>query len=56
MVIGMFMRRARGSIPKTLLSLFELCSWPLVVAGNTARPDPRQVRVDVGARMRGMWR
>jgi DNA helicase-2/ATP-dependent DNA helicase PcrA len=43
-------------IPKTLLPLFESCSWPLVVAGHGARPDARQVRVDVGARMRGMWR
>jgi DNA helicase-2/ATP-dependent DNA helicase PcrA len=43
-------------IPKTLLPPFESCGWPLVVAGHGARPETRQVRVDVGARMCGMWR
>jgi DNA helicase-2/ATP-dependent DNA helicase PcrA len=43
-------------IPASLLQLFECCTWPIVAAGQTSRPDARQVRVDVGARMRGMWR
>ena len=43
-------------IPATLLQLFECCTWPIVAAGHSTRPDARQVRVDVGARMRGMWR
>jgi DNA helicase-2/ATP-dependent DNA helicase PcrA len=43
-------------IPASLLQLFECCAWPIVAAGPTTRPDARQVRVDVGARMRGMWR
>lgn len=43
-------------IPANLLKLFECCAWPVVVAGQNARPDARQVRIDVGARMRGMWR
>jgi DNA helicase II / ATP-dependent DNA helicase PcrA len=43
-------------IPANLLQLFECCTWPIVAAGQSTRPDVRQVRVDVGARMRGMWR
>ncbi len=43
-------------IPANLLKLFECCTWPVVVAGQDSRPDARQVRIDVGARMRGMWR
>ena len=43
-------------IPASLLQLFECCAWPIVAAGQSTRPDARQVRVDVGARMRGMWR
>lgn len=43
-------------IPKTLLSLFESCSWPLIVHSDGTSAGARQVRVDVGARMRGMWR
>ncbi|MDI6029355.1 ATP-dependent helicase [Corticibacterium sp. UT-5YL-CI-8] len=43
-------------IPANLLKLFECCAWPVAVAGQDVRPDARQVRIDVGARMRGMWR
>jgi DNA helicase II / ATP-dependent DNA helicase PcrA len=43
-------------IPATLLQFFECCTWPVVAPGESVRPDARQVRVDVGARMRGMWR
>ena len=43
-------------IPAALLPLFECTTWPIVVAAASDRADPRQVRLDVGARMRGMWR
>jgi DNA helicase-2/ATP-dependent DNA helicase PcrA len=43
-------------IPKALLPLFEHSSWPVAVASDGRRPGARQVRVDVGARMRSMWR
>jgi DNA helicase-2/ATP-dependent DNA helicase PcrA len=43
-------------IPATLLPLFECTTWPIVVAAASGRADPRQVRLDVGARMRSMWR
>ncbi len=43
-------------IPDELLGLFEGTTWPSIPAGLAAR-DPRQgVRIDVTARMRGMWR
>ncbi len=43
-------------IPDRLLGLFEKTSWPLAVAGAAARPTSEGPRIDVGARMRGMWR
>jgi DNA helicase-2/ATP-dependent DNA helicase PcrA len=43
-------------IPAALLQLFECTSWPISATGPHGRPDARTVRVDVGARMRGMWR
>ena len=43
-------------IPATLLQLFETRTWPVVEPGSPISSGPRQVRVDVGARMRGMWR
>jgi DNA helicase-2/ATP-dependent DNA helicase PcrA len=43
-------------IPSALMRHFECMTWPLATATSGGRPDPRQVRVDVGARMRGMWR
>jgi DNA helicase-2/ATP-dependent DNA helicase PcrA len=42
-------------IPTALLAQFECKGWP-AAAAETARRDVRGVRVDVGARMRGMWR
>ncbi len=42
-------------IPTALLAQFECEGWPAATA-ETARRDVRGVRVDVGARMRGMWR
>ncbi|TAU51546.1 ATP-dependent helicase [Rhizobium leguminosarum] len=43
-------------IPATLLQFFEACSWPQVKSQTVAQQQARQVRIDVGARMRGMWR
>jgi DNA helicase-2/ATP-dependent DNA helicase PcrA len=43
-------------IPPALLHLFEMGAWPLATAASDGRLEARQVRVDVGARMRGMWR
>ncbi|MEZ2132219.1 MULTISPECIES: ATP-dependent helicase [unclassified Sinorhizobium] len=43
-------------IPATLLQFFEVCGWPQVKAETAASQQARQIRVDVGARMRGMWR
>ena len=42
-------------IPTALLAQFECKGWP-AAAAETAQRDVRGVRVDVGARMRGMWR
>ncbi len=43
-------------VPPNLLQFFERCSWPTADASDEAGQQKRQVRVDVGARMRGMWR
>jgi DNA helicase-2/ATP-dependent DNA helicase PcrA len=38
-------------------ALFERVSWPLTASESHAGRSPhRGVRVDIGARMRGMWR
>ncbi|WP_081161091.1 ATP-dependent helicase [Ensifer aridi] len=42
-------------IPATLLQFFETATWPKVRATAGER-SARQVRVDVGARMRSMWK
>jgi DNA helicase-2/ATP-dependent DNA helicase PcrA len=42
-------------IPPVLLPLFECRTWP-VVAATASQVAAKQVRVDVGARMRGMWK
>ena len=42
-------------IPATLLQFFETTSWPKVTA-NAGDRSARQIRVDVGARMRSMWK
>ncbi len=41
-------------IPATLLQFFETTSWPKVSAAAGER-STRNVRIDVGARMRSMW-
>ncbi len=43
-------------IPDRLLGLFERTGWPLAETGTAARAANKSVRLDVGARMRGMWR
>jgi ATP-dependent DNA helicase UvrD/PcrA len=43
-------------IPEGLLGLFEKASWPPVEVGASARAASQGVRLNVGARMRGMWR
>ena len=43
-------------IPATLLQFFEVCGWPQARAESAAAIRAREVRVDMGARMRGMWR
>jgi DNA helicase-2/ATP-dependent DNA helicase PcrA len=42
-------------IPATLLQFFDVGAWPRAAANDRAS-EVRQMRVDVGARMRGMWR
>jgi DNA helicase-2/ATP-dependent DNA helicase PcrA len=43
-------------IPEKLLGLFERTNWPQVPSGNTVRNPSQGPRVDIGARVRGMWR
>lgn len=42
-------------IPATLLQYFETAGWPKVAA-TTGERSARNVRIDVGARMRSMWK
>src|SRR6266436_5977779 len=43
-------------IPDRLLGLFEKTVWPMAIAGAAARPASQGPHIDIGARMRGMWR
>jgi len=43
-------------IPKSLLGLFEKTSWPLAVAAPPANHAPAAPVIDVGARLKSMWR
>ena len=43
-------------IPANLLEYFESTTWPQSDALARERLAARKVRIDVGARMRGMWR
>ena len=43
-------------IPAALLPLFEPITWPVAAPEASSRIDARQVRLDIGARMRSMWR
>ncbi|MGV1904920.1 ATP-dependent helicase [Agrobacterium cavarae] len=42
-------------IPSTLLQYFEQMAWPKVSV-EAAERSAQQIRIDVGARMRGMWK
>ena len=42
-------------LPPKLMDAFEQKSWPPPLAGATPRPAPT-TKIDLGARMRGMWR
>ena len=44
-------------IPTSLLKLFDNTAWPVIPAASAAARQASQgLRIDVGARMRGMWR
>ena len=43
-------------IPAALLPLFDRTAWPVVASEDSNRAEARQVRLDIGARMRGIWR
>jgi len=43
-------------IPNSLLSLFERATWPLAAGSASAARSPQIPHVNIGARMRGMWR
>jgi DNA helicase II / ATP-dependent DNA helicase PcrA len=43
-------------IPANLLSLFESVTWPILATQVARQAAISQIRIDVGARMRGMWR
>jgi DNA helicase-2/ATP-dependent DNA helicase PcrA len=43
-------------IPDGLLGLFDMTSWPPVAAGGPPGTGTQGVRINIGARMRGMWR
>jgi ATP-dependent DNA helicase UvrD/PcrA len=43
-------------IPEKLLSFFERTSWPQASSSTAARGPSQGPRIDIGARVRGMWR
>src|SRR6516162_3582006 len=43
-------------IPEMLLGVFERTNWPITSQGLAARGQGQGPRIDIGARMRGMWR
>jgi DNA helicase-2/ATP-dependent DNA helicase PcrA len=43
-------------IPEKLLGLFERTSWPAAAPGVAPRGPSQGPRIDIGARVRGMWR
>jgi len=42
-------------IPNEILNLFQCTAWPIASAGASGRSESQGPRVDVAARMRGMW-
>ena len=43
-------------IPAALLPLFECTTWPVAAAATSVRTEAGQVRLDIGERVRSMWR
>jgi DNA helicase-2/ATP-dependent DNA helicase PcrA len=43
-------------IPEKLLGVCDLTNWPVASPGAAARGPTPGPRIDIGARMRGMWR
>ncbi|MGY2909187.1 ATP-dependent helicase [Bradyrhizobium sp. URHC0002] len=43
-------------IPQKLLGLFDRTNWPIASADAAARGPSQGPRIDIGSRMRGMWR
>jgi DNA helicase-2/ATP-dependent DNA helicase PcrA len=43
-------------IPAPVVQHFECVTWPVAATESRGRSDARQVRIDVSAKMRGMWR
>jgi DNA helicase-2/ATP-dependent DNA helicase PcrA len=43
-------------IPAALTQHFECVTWPLAAAAAGGRQSTKDIRVDVGAKMRSMWR
>jgi DNA helicase-2/ATP-dependent DNA helicase PcrA len=43
-------------IPEKLLGLFERTTWPLAPVGTAALTVSQGPKVDIGTRLRGMWR
>jgi DNA helicase II / ATP-dependent DNA helicase PcrA len=43
-------------IPSSLLPLFESAAWPILATELARQSAISEVRIDVAARMRGMWR
>ena len=43
-------------IPDKLLGLFERTNSPITSSGLAARGPSQGLRIDIGARVRGMWR
>ncbi|AOO82201.1 ATP-dependent helicase [Bosea vaviloviae] len=43
-------------IPNGLLGHFERCAWPRIATADAGRTPSNGPRIDVRARMRGMWR
>jgi DNA helicase-2/ATP-dependent DNA helicase PcrA len=43
-------------IPEKLLGRFERTTWPVVTADTATRTASRGPKLDISARMRGLWR
>jgi len=43
-------------LPVALLPLFDRITWPIAAEETSSRADARHVRLDIGSRMRSMWR